>query len=144
MPRAHINALGTIAEVTGSSLHLLAGKILPVLTGELVRTDVLAKADDLAMIGTGENTPCVGFTIVVADALLLLRKDADGDGVYGEVSKDEWDFTAINRCTNWTSASRPRSGQVQYTVAAGAESPGSWSTFLGALEAGKSRSARRG
>ena len=36
MPRPHINALGTIAEVTGGSLHFLASKILPVLTEELV------------------------------------------------------------------------------------------------------------
>ena len=66
MPRAHINALGTIAEVTGSSLHTLAAKILPVLTGELVRTDALAKADDAAGLELREALENCSLKIVSA------------------------------------------------------------------------------
>ena len=56
---------------------------------------MLGKAYDLAVTGTGESTPCIGFTIVICDARALLRRDKDGDGVYGEVSNDDYDFTKV-------------------------------------------------
>ena len=70
-------------------------KSLPLHLGIEVVAQVLAKAYKLAITGTGENTACIGFTIVICDAQVLLRKDEDGDGVYGEVSQDAFDFTAF-------------------------------------------------
>ena len=54
--------------------------------------------------GTGETTACIGFTIVICDSRVLLRRDEDGDGVYGEVSNDDYDFTAVmaERKPIWT------------------------------------------
>ena len=69
-----------------------------------VIAQVLGKAYELAVTGTGESTPCIGFTIVICDARVLLRKDAEGDGMYGEVSNDDYDFTAVmaQRKPIWT------------------------------------------
>ena len=70
-------------------------KSLPLHMSVEVVAQVLGKSYDLAITGTGENTACVGFTIVICDARVLLRKDAEGDGVYGEVSQHAFDFTAF-------------------------------------------------
>ena len=58
-------------------------KSLPPHLNIEVVARVLGKAYTLAVTGTGESTPCIGFTIVICDARVLLRKDKDGDGVYG-------------------------------------------------------------
>ena len=77
------------------ALSLPFVKSLPLHLSIEVVAQVLGKAYELAVTGTGENTACIGFTIVICDARVLPRRDKDGDGVYGEVSKDEWDFAAI-------------------------------------------------
>ena len=79
-------------------------KSLPPHLNIEVIARVLAKAYELAVTGTGENTACIGFTIVICDARVLLRRDKDGDGVYGEVSNDDYDFTQFmaNGHAIWT------------------------------------------
>ena len=79
-------------------------KSLPPHLNVEVIARTLAKAYALAVTGTGESTPCIGFTIVICDARVLLRKDAEGDGVSGEVSNDDYDFTAVmaQRKPIWT------------------------------------------
>ena len=41
---------------------------------------------------------------MICDSRVLLRRDEDGDGVYGEVSNDDYDFTAVmaERKPIWT------------------------------------------
>ena len=51
-------------------------------------------ANRLATVGSGEDVKCHGFTIIIGDAQALMRRDKDGDGMYGEVSqKASFDFT---------------------------------------------------
>ena len=89
-------ALNEIEEMLTTALLALSLPFLKSLPPHLnveVVAQALAKAAELAMTGTGENTACIGFTIVVCDAQVLLRKDEEGDGVYGEVSQDAFDFS---------------------------------------------------
>mmetsp|Transcript_14560 Transcript_14560/g.33721 ORF Transcript_14560/g.33721 Transcript_14560/m.33721 type:complete len:328 (-) Transcript_14560:115-1098(-) len=68
---------------------------LPAHVTEEVRDAVLDAATQLAIIGSGEDKKCHGFTIIVGDsAELLSRDDKDDNCVYGEPSQDLFNYAA--------------------------------------------------